>query len=80
LPDSAADLVFQVLSELHERGSLIVTTNLPFAEWTKVVPDTRMANAAVAASPTARTSSTPAPNPGGSATASPPTEVHANGT
>ena len=34
LPDGAAELVFQVLSERHERGSLIVTTNLPFeAGW-----------------------------------------------
>ena len=35
LPDGAAELVFQVLSERHERGSLIVTTNLPFGEWTQ---------------------------------------------
>ena len=35
LPDGAAELVFQVLSERHERGSLIITTNLPFGEWTK---------------------------------------------
>ena len=47
LPDGAAELVFQVLSELHERGSLIVTTNLPFGEWTKVFPDARMAKAVV---------------------------------
>ena len=39
--------MFQVLSELHERGSLIVTTNLPFGEWTKVFPDARMAKAVV---------------------------------
>ncbi|MGZ6564788.1 MAG: IS21-like element helper ATPase IstB [Solirubrobacteraceae bacterium] len=32
LPDGAAELVFQVLSERHERGSLIVTTNLPFGK------------------------------------------------
>jgi DNA replication protein DnaC len=36
---AAAKLAFQVLSELHEQGSLIVTTNLPFGEWTKVSPD-----------------------------------------
>jgi DNA replication protein DnaC len=47
LPDGAAELVFQVLSERHERGSLIITTNLPFGEWTKVFPDARMAKAVV---------------------------------
>ena len=47
LPEGAAELIFQVLSELHERGSLIVTTNLPFGEWTKVFPDARMAKAVV---------------------------------
>jgi len=47
LPDGAAELVFQVLSERHESGSLIVTTNLPFGEWTKVFPDPRLAKAVV---------------------------------
>jgi DNA replication protein DnaC len=47
LPDGAAELVFQVISERNERGSLIVTTNLPFGEWTKVFPDARMAKAVV---------------------------------
>ena len=47
LPDGAAELVFQVLSERHERGSLILTTNLPFGEWTKVFPDPRLAKAVV---------------------------------
>ena len=47
LPDGAAELVFQVLSERHERGSLIVTTNLPFGEWTRVFPDPRLAKAVV---------------------------------
>ena len=47
LPDGAAELVFQVLSERNERGSLIVTTNLPFGEWTKVFPDARLAKAVV---------------------------------
>jgi DNA replication protein DnaC len=41
------ELVFQVLSERHESGSLIVTTNLPFGEWTKVFPDPRLAKAVV---------------------------------
>jgi DNA replication protein DnaC len=47
LPEGAAELVFQVISERNERGSLIVTTNLPFGEWTKVFPDARMAKAVV---------------------------------
>jgi DNA replication protein DnaC len=47
LPKGAAELVFQVISERNERGSLIVTTNLPFGEWTKVFPDPRLAKAVV---------------------------------
>jgi DNA replication protein DnaC len=47
LPDGAAELVFQVISERNERGSLICTTNLPFGEWTKVFPDPRLAKAVV---------------------------------
>jgi DNA replication protein DnaC len=47
LPDGAAELVFQVISERNERASLIVTTNLPFGEWTKVFPDARLAKAVV---------------------------------
>ena len=47
LPDGAAELDIQVISERNERGSLIVTTNLPFGEWTKVFPDARLAKAVV---------------------------------
>src|SRR5680860_1326472 len=36
LPEGAAELVFQVISQRNERGSLIVTSNLPFGEWGKV--------------------------------------------
>ena len=31
-----AELLFQVLAERHERGSVIVTSNLGFADWTQV--------------------------------------------
>ncbi|MCA1699935.1 MAG: IS21-like element helper ATPase IstB [Actinobacteria bacterium] len=47
LPEGAAELVFQVISERNERGALIVTTNLPFGEWTKVFSDARLAKAVV---------------------------------
>ena len=47
LPEGAAELVFQVISERNERGSLILTTSLPFGEWTKVFPDPRLAKAVV---------------------------------
>ena len=47
LPAAAAELVFRVISERNERASLIVTTNLPFGEWTKVFPDARLAKAVV---------------------------------
>jgi len=47
LPEGAAELVFQVISERHERASLIITTNLPFGEWGRVFPDPRLAKAVV---------------------------------
>jgi DNA replication protein DnaC len=49
LPLSKADaeLLFQVLSERHERRALILTTNLPFSEWTTVFPDPRLCRAVI---------------------------------
>ena len=47
LPDGAAELVSQVISERNERASLICTTNLAFGEWTKVFPDARLAKAVI---------------------------------
>jgi DNA replication protein DnaC len=38
-----ADLLFQALSERHERGSVIVNTNLPFGEWGQVFQTERLA-------------------------------------
>lgn len=34
-----AELLFQVLAERHERGSVIITTNLGFSDWTRVFGD-----------------------------------------
>lgn len=40
-----AELLFQVISERAERATLIITTNLPFSEWTQVFPSTRLCKA-----------------------------------
>ncbi len=34
-----AELLFQVLAERQEKGSVIITTNLGFADWTKIFGD-----------------------------------------
>jgi len=70
LPEGAAELVFQVISERNERASLIVTTNLPFGEWTKSSPTRAWRKRSSTALPTERTSSRRAPSPGASSTGS----------
>jgi len=42
-----AELLFQVLSERQEQRPLILTTNLPFGEWTNIFPDARLCKAVV---------------------------------
>lgn len=37
-----AELLFQVLAERHEKGSVMITTNLGFADWTQVFVDQTM--------------------------------------
>ncbi len=37
LPPSGADLLFDVVSDRYERGSIVLTTNLPFEEWVSVL-------------------------------------------
>ena len=37
-----AELLFQVLAERHEKGSVMITTNLGFADWTQVFDDQTM--------------------------------------
>lgn len=39
---AGAQLLFQFCSARHERGSLLITTNLSFAEWTQVFGDERL--------------------------------------
>jgi len=43
----ATDLLFQVISRRYERGSIIITTNLDFPNWTTVFPDATAASAVV---------------------------------
>ena len=40
-----AELLFQVISERAERTAWIITTNLPFSEWTQVFPNARLCKA-----------------------------------
>ena len=45
LADAGAEFLFQVISERAERAAIIVTTNLPFSEWTTVFPNPRLCKA-----------------------------------
>lgn len=37
LPASGAELLFDVVSDRYEKGSIVLTTNLPFEEWISVL-------------------------------------------
>jgi DNA replication protein DnaC len=45
LAEIGAEFLFQVISERAERAAIIVTTNLPFSEWTTVFPNPRLCKA-----------------------------------
>ena len=47
LAKSDAELLFQVLSQRHEKYPIIITTNLPFSEWTSVFTDHRLCKALI---------------------------------
>jgi DNA replication protein DnaC len=42
LGKTGGELLFQAISERHEHGSLIVTSNLPFEQWTEVFHSERL--------------------------------------
>jgi DNA replication protein DnaC len=45
LSKTGAELLFEVFSERYERGSVIVTSNLPFDEWTQTFGTERLTGA-----------------------------------
>ena len=45
LSPSGAELLFEVFSQRYERGSILVTSNLPFDEWTSVFGTERLTGA-----------------------------------
>jgi DNA replication protein DnaC len=45
LSPSGAELLFEVFSQRYERGSVLVTSNLPFDEWTSVFGSERLTGA-----------------------------------
>ena len=47
LDKRSAELVFQIIADSYEQKSLILTTNLPFSEWGKIVTDEQLAAAMI---------------------------------
>ena len=45
LSKTGAELLFEMLSQRYERGSTMLTSNLPFAEWTEVLGSERLTGA-----------------------------------
>jgi DNA replication protein DnaC len=45
LSQTGAELLFEVFSQRHERSSTIVTSNLPFEEWTSIFQSPRLTGA-----------------------------------
>ncbi len=45
LSKSGAELLFEMLSQRYERGSILITSNLPFQEWTEILGSERLTGA-----------------------------------
>jgi DNA replication protein DnaC len=45
LSKTGAELLFEMISQRYERGSIVITSNLPFDEWTEVFGSERLTGA-----------------------------------
>jgi len=45
MADLGAEFLFQAIAERAEKAAVIITTNLPFSEWTQVIPNARLCKA-----------------------------------
>jgi DNA replication protein DnaC len=45
MPEAAAEMLFQIIAGRAEKAAVIVTTNLPFSEWTTMFPNARLCKA-----------------------------------
>ena len=45
LAELGAEFLFQVVAERAEKAAVILTTNLPFSEWTQVIPNAQLCKA-----------------------------------
>ena len=45
LAEVGAEFLFPVIAERAEKAAVILTTNLPFSEWTQVIPNARLCKA-----------------------------------
>src|SRR5208283_5709577 len=67
LAEAGAEFLFQVIAERAEKAAVIVTTNLPFSEWTTVIPKLRLCKALIDRITDRAISLRPAPSPTASA-------------
>ena len=45
LAEVGAECLFQVVAERAEKAAVVLTTNLPFSEWTQAIPNARLCKA-----------------------------------
>ena len=49
--DVGAELLFQIIADRTEQAAVILTTRVPFSEWTQVIPNARLCKALLDRSP-----------------------------